>query len=218
MPARAAVDNDVLIKGACFSLLGELLTAFGGPGSVGILGAAKYVVGDRLNRDERVRDRHRATASWHAFLPIAEELEPTTPVIEFATTLEEAASEAGVALDVGESLLCAIAVERSELSLATGDKRAIVAMQVLVARIAGLRLLCGRVVCLEQLIDGLVKRLGPAAVRSAICAEPDADLALSLCFQCGQGVDGQLDPDGIQSYVGDLRRDAPDMLVAAAPF
>jgi hypothetical protein len=218
LPASAVVDNDVLIKAACFSLLAELLAAFGGAGSIGILGAAKYVVRDRLARDERILDRERATASWQAFLGSAEQIEPSPPVVELATRLEETASDAGVFLHVGESLLCAIAVDCSALSLVTGDKQAIVAMQVLVASVNELVSLSGRVVCLEQLIEGIVARLGPEATRLSVCGEPDADRALSICFQCSSGVDGRLDPEGLRSYIEDLRKQAPNMLSAKNPF
>lgn len=92
LAANALVDNDVLIKVAAYCLLGDLMAALGGPKAVGVLGAARYVVRDRLARDGRIRDRERASAAWQAFLVEAEEVEPSTAEVDLATTIEEAAS------------------------------------------------------------------------------------------------------------------------------
>jgi len=218
LPPSAVVDNDVLIKGACYSVLAELLLAFGGRGSLGVLGAARYVVADRLSRDERVLHRDQAIVRWEEFLGLAEELEPSPEALDLATTFEEVALSVGVALDVGESLLCAVAIVRPVPSVITGDKRAIEAMEILVPTVNQLETLAGRVVCLEQLIEALVRRLGVDATRLAICRQPKADRALSICFQCGLGADGQLDPDGLRSYIADLRGRAPTMLAGGVPF
>lgn len=183
-----------------------------------VLGAAKYVVAHRLSRDERVHHRDQAIVTWEEFLSLAEELEPSPEALDLATTFEEAALDAGVALDVGESLLCAVAIVRPVPSVITGDKRAIEALELLVPTVNQLEALAGRVFCLEQLIDALVGKLGTDATRLAICRQPEADRALSICFQCGRGNDGQFDPDGLRSYIVDLRRRAPTMLAGGAPF
>src|SRR5258708_33350948 len=44
----AAIDNDVLIKTACYSLLMEVSQQHRGTGSVNVLGAARFVVPARL--------------------------------------------------------------------------------------------------------------------------------------------------------------------------
>jgi hypothetical protein len=206
----------VLIKLACYSMLGELLAMYGGRSSVGILGAARYVVGDRLRRDDRVLDRERAATDWRAFLDDAEELEPSPQAVELATELEETASGVGLSLDVGESLLCAVTVERLVPHLLTGDKRAIEAMEVLIRSTEKLKPLAGRVVCLEQLVGALTAALGEAKVRAAVCSEPRADRTISVCFQCTRATGGRLDPDGLPSYIGELRKRAPTVLAQSA--
>jgi hypothetical protein len=86
-------------------------------------------------------------------------------------------------------------------------------MEVLSSTVDKLGPLAGRVVCLEQLVAALARILGEAAVRVAVCKEPRADKALSICFQCTQGAGGKLDPSGLVSYIGDLRRRAATVLV-----
>jgi len=218
LPLSAVVDNDVLIKGACYSLLAELMAAYGGAGSLGVLGTARYVVPRRLLRDPRLVNRDQAVARWGTFFVDAEEVEPTPKAIDLATALEEAAAAAGVPLDVGESLLCAVAIDRPVPGVVTGDKRAIEALELLLAGVNELRSLTGRVLCLEQLIEALIPRLGAGVTRAAVCAEPCADRALSLCFQCGRRSDGRIDPEGLRSYIGDLRRRAPTILALRPPF
>ena len=214
MPVRAIVDNDILVKGSCYGLLEELLVSTGGAGSIGVLGSARFVVRDVLSRDERISDSEMARAYWDAFLPQCDELEPSPEEVDMATEFQEEATTQGVALDGGESLLCAIAIVRPVSALITGDKRAIEAIQGLLRVVSVLATLAGRVICLEQIVGALVARLGPAIVRAAICAEPRADLALSLVFQCARGEKGALDPAGLPSYVEDIRSRAPQVLAA----
>ena len=123
-----------------------------------------------------------------------------------------------IALDGGESLLCAIAIVRPVPTVVTGDKRAIEGLEQLIRVVKPLEALSGKIVCLEQTIAALLGRLGEASIRAAICAEPGADVALSLSFQCGRGIGGIRDADGLRSYIQDLQCRAPTVLAQAAPF
>ncbi len=215
MGLEAAIDNDVLIKAACYCLLSEVADALGGAGSVGVLGAAKFVIRDRLRRRGDIRDPEAAKASFAAFLDVTTELEPTKAEVSLATAIEEAATLESVALDSGESQLCAIVLHRAIRLLITGDKRAIAGAEQIKTRVAELSGLENRVACLEQLVLGIVNRLGPSESRSRICSEPDIDKALSICFSCSgaQELEG-FARVGLQSYIGHLREAAPTVLYA----
>ncbi len=56
-------------------------------------------------------------------------MEPTDREVAFATNLELTAQRAGLQLDVGESQLVAIVIERAIATFDTGDKRAIVSLE-----------------------------------------------------------------------------------------
>ncbi len=214
MTRSAAVDNDVLIKLACYRLLPDVLAAFGGSGSVGILGLAKFVVTTSIRRSTSINDRGSALRNFQALLVEAEELEPTDDEIDLATELEETATRAAAEFDFGESQLCAIVLSRAIPMLVTGDKRAIVAAEVMKSEIDRLAELEGKFVCLEQLVLGLTDRIGHASSRDRICAEPSIDKALSICFACWRGYQTTDDSatDGLRSYIRDMRSSAPTLL------
>lgn len=218
MSLDAVVDNDIVIKGACYALLGELLAGFGGGASLGVLGAARYVVRDRLSRHQGLRDRVRAEASWAAFLSAVHELEPTDAEVELATLIEEAAGKAGVSVDVGESQLCAIAISRDTPRVITGDKRAIQGIEAILGVVDQLAELSGRVGCLEQVVAAVAERIGGPAVRALVCAEPDIDRAVSICLHCLREDAGDFDRDGLDSYVRHLRSLAPTLIIDGSLF
>jgi len=213
VPLEALVDNDVAIKGSCYDALAELVQQLGGPRSAGVLGTARFVVRRQLERNPAIHNRAAASVRWAAFLTDASELEPTGSEVDLATTIEEAAANAGLALDGGESQLCAIAISRAVPLLLTGDKRAIEAAELLTAQVSQLSELSNRVGCLEQIIEWLVLILGAAAVRERVCAEPKIDKAISICFSCASVVEiPNVDPQGLRSYINSVRAAASTLL------
>ena len=213
MKVELLVDNDVLIKGSCYSLIGHVKPPSRDLGAVGILGAARFVVGNYLERRGRIRDREKARASFDRYLAAVSQLEPAPSELNLASVIEEKALELGLDLDGGESQLCAMAVHRGWPLVLTGDKRAIKAIEVVaeaVDEVSGLR---GRVACLEQAIAGITDQIGADAARMAICGEPDVDRAISICFECSRP-DSRSDfkPVGLASYIAHLRAEAPTVL------
>lgn len=214
MTRQTLVDNDVLIKGSAYSLW-HLLSA---PvlRSMGVLGAARFVVPDAIRNHGRIKDRDRATAAWRGLLAVVEELEPTSDELDVATALEEVANAVGLPLDVGESQLCAIAIHRAGVVVLTGDKRAIAAAEQLRSLVARLEELDGRVACFEQLLHALSSVFGMNAIRGCVCSESAVDRALSICCSCFSEQDiGEVDESGLLSYIDHLRAAAPNLL---APF
>lgn len=218
MSIEAAIDNDVLIKAACYRLLDEAVAVFGGAGSsIGVLGAARFVVGSRLRRRIGICDPESAEASFAAFIESVIELEPTSTEVELATSIEEAAILDDLPLDSGESQLCAMVLQRLIGLMVTGDKRAIVSLEKIFPKIREISALRSRVCCMEQLVLKIVERIGVHAVRSAVCAEPHADKALTICFSCRRMdlPQEQSSLDGLRSYIEELRGIAPVVLMTA---
>jgi hypothetical protein len=100
--------------------------------------------------------------------------------------------------------------------LVTGDKRAIAALERLLALRHEIRGLAGKLVCLEQLVRRLLAEGTGAVIRAAICGEPSVDKALSFCFSC---TNPTMAPEswieGLTSYINDVRRAAPTLMVAS---
>ncbi len=211
MTEQILLDNDVVLKIACYSLVDEMLATTTSAGAApGMLGVGRFVVRGRLERDRRIADPSRAKAAFDRLLLQADLLEPSEDELAMAAELEAEAARLDLELDGGESQLVAMLTSRGCRLLVTGDKRAIAAMAA-VAR----SLVAGRVACLEQVIAQLVASFGSAPVRSAICAESMADRAVTLCFSCGRDADpGDAEVlAALASYSGHLNRAAPGILL-----
>src|SRR4051794_32397779 len=117
-------DNDVISKSACYGELDELVwTQEVDSKGIGVLGAAPFVIRRKIQKGNIKGDRDAALKLVDAFMARAHKLEPTEKEQQIAADLESAAQQRGVSLDVGESQLCAILVERNSPLLLTGDKR-----------------------------------------------------------------------------------------------
>jgi len=207
----AVVDNDVILKSVCYDAAVELLGEYGSENALGVLGAAAYVVTKRIRKASLVCGAATALTRLQSFLESTEALEPSPAESYLAAELEVLAQAQGAALDSGESQLCALVITRSYERLLTGDKRAVVAIQSLLAISEHLTTLTKKIVCLEQLVLRLAVKQRGELLRSKICAEPNVDKTLSICFSCKSPsfTDGV---EGLESYISALRADAPDTL------
>lgn len=213
MTLQAAIDNDVIIKMACYDLLDLAMNAVGEDSKFSTLGAAKFVAMSRISKSPEIRDRERARNALDRFLQVADELEPTANEISLATEIEELAIAEGAELDVGESQLCAIVATRSFTLLITGDKRAIRGAGRLLTRSSLIAALAGKILCLEQLVLKILDSSRADHVRLKVCSEPAVDKSLAICFGCSR-----LDRDvtelteGLDSYIRSVRDTAPSLL------
>jgi hypothetical protein len=210
---NAVIDNDVLLKGACYGLLDRLIWTTSATNGAGVLGSARFVVPSKIKKAKLNQDRGIALQALLAFMGHTASLEPSNEEQELAADFELIAQEVGANLDVGESQLCAIVVQRVIPLLVTGDKRAIAAIEAILDADTRLKPICGRVKCLEQIFVASIVRCGCDTLRLAVCAEPWVDKALSICFSCRtQPVGDASIREGLQSYIGDLRRRAGRVL------
>jgi hypothetical protein len=209
-PLDVAVDNDILIKAACYGLTHELENAR----RLGVLGAAKYVVAGRIKRMPLAGDHNTACASALNMIARSSVLEPSSDELHLAASVETAAQRRGLELDAGESQLAAMVVHRCIPLLETGDKRAIKGFDALLDEIAELAPLRGRLRCLEQIVFRCADRGDPDALARAVCAERRVDKALTICCCCFTPPPHgpALDRAGLHSYITALRAAAPRVL------
>lgn len=210
-----AVDNDVLLKAISYGLESHFWPKAGNGYKVGVLGAARYVVGDRIAKAKL--GRQEASQALADFLGRAEILEPTEGELKLASEIELAAQQNGLPLDAGESQLGAMVIKRNLPLLETGDKRAITSLEQLLAIVAQLESLAGRVRCLEQIVYRIAEDSGLfMSLATAICAEADVDKSLAICFSCFSGATprqrGAL--EALLLYIEDLRHGASTVLEA----
>lgn len=212
----ATIDNDVLLKLACFGLLDKLLEALRvDADNAYILGAAKFVIRRAIDRRFSENNKQRASAQFESFISAVNQVEPTEDEIGFATEIEDAAIRNGVEVDVGESLLTSITIKRSIELLATGDKRAIVGLEKLIALMPSLEEIKGRVACFEQIMQALASLVGIDEIRDRVCSEPETDIALTMCCSCSNPSAAATSLlDGLTSYIKNIRDNAPNILAS----
>lgn len=211
MPERVLLDNDVVLKVACYALADETLAA----ATIddippAMLGVGRFVVRSRLARASNIADPARAAAAFERMLAAMTLAEPDDAELAAAADLEAEATRRDLELDGGESQLLAMLANRACRLLITGDKRAIAAMAIVAAAQAG-----SRVACLEQLIAHLVATSGVREVRPGVCAEANVDRAVTNCFACAatDPPDGADVLAGLASYIRHLDRAAPGVLI-----
>jgi len=200
MAEPVLVDNDVVLKLCCYGCHGAMAAAIG-IGPAAMLSVGRYALRDRVKRSRSIADRGRvAVALEEAFGALAL-AQPDEQEVALATEMEEEATRLSLEFDAGESQLLAMLLRRSAPLLLTGDKRAIAAIHGMAVRGAE-----GRIACLEQLVTTLLEIVGPGALRTAVCAEPKADRAMTACFACAAAGPAEADiRAGLASYVSHLR-------------
>lgn len=219
MTLPAVVDNDILQKFSSYGLVLELEAAISSNGSVGILGAAKFIVRRALKRMTGSNDS-ALHEMFDEFVSRAINLEPSDDEIALATEMEEVANRESLGFDSGESQLCAIAIMRGIEAVITGDKRAIRAAESIKTNVPALAALTGKIVCLEQVMLGVMGVVGHEETRSHVCAMRTVDTALSICLKCWDPGTPSKDSihDAFESYINDLRDSAPVLLHAGHAF
>lgn len=207
------LDNDVLIKGASYELLRELVQAIPSvEEDIGLLGASRFLVPSRLKKSGLNKNYEEAILHFENLVEKASLIEPTEEESRFAGELEFLAQRKNLPLDSGESQLLAVFKVRSLIKLVTGDKRAIASMEILSGELIDIEELRGKVVSLEQLFCRMVEKLGQT-VCDQVCQEPHVDKTLSICFSC-HNTDSTVDQwlEGLRSYIEDIRKQAPILL------
>ncbi|OKH79339.1 hypothetical protein EB75_24955 [Mycobacterium sp. ST-F2] len=207
------------MKFAAYGLMPELGATLAPLGSMHILGAARFIIRRALKRAEGA-DSEALKLAFADFIEGVNELEPTEDEIALATEIEEFANRSLLEFDAGESQLCAIAIIRAMDAVITGDKRAIQAAEAVSESIAELSSLFGKLVCLEQLMIGVITAFGDDNIRPQVCASKAVDTALSICFKCWSPeiADKESIRLALQSYIESLRSDAPRLLYTGIAF
>lgn len=209
-----ALDNDVLLKSVCYGFLGDVLAVLpGGPHSPGILGTARFVLPKALKKRVIARAAD-AEIELQQALAAMEILEPDDQEVHLAAELELAAQKAGLPVHAGECQLIAILAIRCLSFLLTGDRSAIGSLWSLdLPSSLPRQALHGKLLCFEQVIKHLMVSKGATWVRSAVCAEPQVDTALRLCFSCSSpSIPESSWFEGIESQIADLKRSSGFLL------
>lgn len=201
MVSTLLVDNDVLIKLAHWGLLERLAPSLGAQANqVAALESLQF----RARRaDKKLFSDAEVAQSLANFLGQT----TSVPVADLAE-LEQLQGIVG--LDAGEVALVAACLSDPEALLITGDKRAIAALVAscppkIVER------LCGRVICLEQLMVCMANQGSSAVVIEGIMRCREIDTAVRAVVGPSGCPDSSF-REGMGAYIHDLRRTSGPLL------
>jgi hypothetical protein len=209
------VDNDLILKSVSYGLA-DAFWPDDERSSIGILGAARYVVAHELDRASLNRGADAAHSDLSELLTRCDELEPTDEEVKLAAEIELCGQQHSLALDNGESQLAAIVVIRDLPLLETGDKRAIAGLEEARCHLAVLEALRGRIRCLEQIARRAIRveeEFG--RLSGLVCAESSVDRSLSICLGCFGDAPADMATalKALDQYIREVRRSAPEVLI-----
>ena len=184
------VDNDFVVKLAKFDAFAEGVRAIGHSPSAA---ASMVPMLEYMGINSEARRRRLTTCQAEAdrlrdVLGTIEPLELTESQSVSITQVMETILTAELDVDEGELMLLVVAVEASWSDLATGDKRALLALPSLQGYWAAVGQLRERLICLEQAIARLCKHHGVPWVKQRIRAAPEADTTLREAVNHAKGM------------------------------
>lgn len=199
-------DNDAVLKLSAFQVWDAVSTTQLYPPA--ILAVAKWSLAKQASKARRVSNIDAFRIAVESFVAGCMIIEPTDVEIQFAISIEEAATALGGELDSGESQLVAVLIARHFSAMVTGDKRAIIALAQV-----GVEGLTGKIYCLEQVLQIIIASSDWQAVRVKVCSERQMDMAVAMVFACHSEPSIESVSEGLESYIGNLRANAADLLI-----
>jgi hypothetical protein len=186
-----------LLKLAACNLFWEAIACLGASKEeIRLLPDAKYVV-----RNSRRVARQYSVEIKESAIAIVEACQPIQPlandVFQLLNTIE--------GIDPGEALLISAAYCENSFYLVTGDKRCLMALAHAPQLNELRQKLCGKVICLEQLIQALIETKGFATVAGKVIAARQHDVALSAIFGSAEQVTPANVSLSLAGYIQDLR-------------
>ena len=221
---RILADVDLVIKLICFKLSSSLMKSLLENNQIiEVLESTKYVVSKRVHKVFEKKDDRKIKLELENFSASCSYIEPSGEDLFLAAEIEKVSQLKNLSMDTGESILCAIAINRSTKFLtyiATGDKRAIKSISQIKPSLEKINYLNGKFICLEQIIIGLIRGGNLIQIRKNICRAPNLDKTLSICFSC-TGSNGQPKVEiinGLNSYINDLDDKSDNILIRTKLF
>lgn len=201
------VDNDVVIKLAEYGLLmslHEIVTEAGH--EIHVLNSLPYVVG--VNNPSAANQVLSSQSSVEQVKKFLEVVNPAS--IKQATTFHIINSINDPNLDEGELTLIGCAIESDNPVLCSGDKRAIKALNNLIAA-ESLSFSHCIIILLEHTLQILVNSMDEDYVLKQVMRKPDVDKAIRLCFQNATSEDIDSVISGLESYINSLKMECSNL-------
>lgn len=206
MAQRILIDNDALLKLACYGLLSEAVSFFEcSPENAFVLATAKYSILPDRNRLRFCEDKASATRLEKFFqassLINVQQADPN--LLDTLNTVQN--------IDVGEAILFAIGSTDRDSIVITGDKRSLAALCSHDSVATVYKGLERRVVSMEILFLYLIENQF-SYIQDRVRAKPSVDKALSIAFGVTEPTDLASVREGLNSYIQYLRSETGNLL------
>ncbi len=200
------VDNDILLKLTAFQLFEEALTVLNlSPLDLRVVPTAKFVF--RRKRDQQVTYPDAVWATAIERVGSYQSANTTDArVLAEVQRLEKIRNQ----IHVGETALIAATCTEADFLLLSGDKTCFKALPQAPAEIYGR--LCGRVVCLEQVVLKLIHVFGFDVVKGRVLPLAYCDAVIRICFGYSEPALEEDVTAGLQSYIKELEVLCPGLL------
>lgn len=204
------IDNDIFLKLIAFQIFDEAIASLElCPADLRVLTTAKFVF-----RQYRSQQRHYSDAIWKQAIDLIDQCK-TTPASNFEESPEiqleiEQLKRLRKHIHLGEAELILATRTPVDFLLLSGDKNCLTALPQLPSHIY--QRLCGRVICVEQLVLRMIDILGFKIVCDRIQPNAQYDKTIQICFGYSQPAPEDQVRAGLQNYINDINHLAPGLL------
>jgi hypothetical protein len=197
------IDNDIILKLCACDLFWEAIATLGlEKENLRVLDSAQFVFRGNKKVKKQYEDKVRESA-----ISVVTPLE-TVKANDFHPLRNLNLPD----VDPGELLLIGNAITQRSFYFMSGDKKCFRALGRHKALAEAREKLCGRVICLEQVIRFLIEARGFDLVRDRIVPVRECDQALKAIFGSGGRSEKKKSLETLSSYLEDIERDCPGLL------
>jgi hypothetical protein len=199
------IDNDIILKLCACDLFWEAIAALEfAKDNLRVLDSAQFVFRGNKKVKKQYEDKVRESA-----IAVVTPLE-TVKANDFHPLRNVNLPD----VDPGELLLIGKAITQRSFYFMSGDKKCFRALGRHKALVEAREKLCGRVICLEQVIRFLIKARGFDLVRDRVVPVRECDQALKAIFGSGWRSEKENSLAMLNSYLDELERDCPGLLAS----
>jgi hypothetical protein len=207
------LDNDIIHKLVALNLFYDAIDALDiDRSNMQVLPTARYVFPKLKKKAKQYSD-----LVWDAAIAVVNGCQPISSELNAEYLIElEYLQGFRDEIHAGERELILATRSAPDFLLLTGDKVCMRALPQLKAEIYGR--LAGRVICFEQVVLLLIRRLGFERVKVQVVPMRECDTALRACFGSGERATEENVVMAWEGYVEELRRLAPGLLADMGKF
>lgn len=206
------LDNDIIHKLIALQLFDEAISVLQlATTDLRVLPTAKFVF--QRKRKQNIQYPDEIWAKVIHLVEACSTLSDPSPEQAEASAIETKQLERfRNEIQVGEAALIVATRLEPNFLLVSGDKRCMKGLAAIPQPIY--QRLCGRMICLEQIILKLISELGFEAVRDRVLPMVDCDKTLKICFGYSMPAIEESVISGLTSYINEIHKYAPALLMA----